>query len=270
MNEEIKKTLEEKLGMSLKESTVVKNGVERDVLIADIDDKGTGAIIYTEDITDDNIDQAVEDIKKGIEDAPNGKEITSMVKNWDEVADKLMVCVGPHAEDGVVRRKVLDIDEYIRVDLGIGTVKVTDDLLKIWNKTADEVFDQARKNMNYSIIKMGEIIREMMRAAGMPVDDDYGDDAPMYVITSESRMFGASAMFDKDMLKKITDTVGDNVYIIPSSIHEVIAIKNDGDVESIKSMIGQVNSECVPEEDVLSNNLYSYSAGDELPQIAEM
>ena len=60
------------------------------------------------------------------------------------------------------------------------------------------------------------------------------------------------------------------VTVIPSSVHETLLLhtKENEDVESLKDMVKQVNSTDVPNEDVLSDNVYHYNANTGLLEIA--
>ena len=65
-------------------------------------------------------------------------------------------------------------------------------------------------------------------------------------------------MMRKDVLRQIADKVGGDLYIIPSSRHEVIVMPLIDGPEHLKQMIYEVNrSELLP-EDYLSDTLYRY------------
>ena len=91
--------------------------------------------------------------------------------------------------------------------------------------------------------------------------DGMQDEINMYVLTNNIKLYGASCIAYKDCLKAFAaehDT--DEVYIIPSSVHEVILIPNMGFMNplEINSMIEQINQNEVEATDVLSNHIYKY------------
>lgn len=275
--EELRKMIEEKTGMPVEISEVIKNSKKKQAFVIGSGD--ARLIVYAEDINVDNIDDVLKEAEKKMNDGAKIREdVMDAVKDWDTCKDKLIVCVGPHVDDtDDVRRQVLDIDEYVRVEFDFGSCRVPNSMLEKWGKTAEEIFDQAKQNMEYKIKGMHEMLRELMGMQGMSDDDidemlieDDGD-SPMYVVTSKTGYFGASAMLDKNVLNKLAEKLGhEKIYIIPSSIHEIIAIgrneANDG--TGIGSIIGTVNEECLAEADVLSNTLYSYTVGDDTLKIA--
>ena len=84
---------------------------------------------------------------------------------------------------------------------------------------------------------------------------------PMYVITNMQYDNGASTIFYDDALERISEMIGTDLYIMPSSIHEVIAISTDmGTPEDLSEMVRKVNGSMVSVEEQLSNNVYYYSA----------
>ena len=64
--------------------------------------------------------------------------------------------------------------------------------------------------------------------------------------------------------------MGGDFYIFPSSIHEVIILKDlhQGDIEALETTIWKVNMLKVPEEDYLSNNLYHYDSSNQIFETA--
>lgn len=82
----------------------------------------------------------------------------------------------------------------------------------------------------------------------------------MTFITSEGGQLGASALFYPGVLEKLGKEMG-SVYLIPSSVHEWIAISEKiKSPEDILSLLRETNRNIVEEKDILSDNLYHYDA----------
>lgn len=77
---------------------------------------------------------------------------------------------------------------------------------------------------------------------------------PIYIITNKRKMYGASCVYAKGLKDILTTYIGD-FYLLPSSIHEMIAVPKD-DIESYKDMVQSVNSSVLSDEDYLSDNIY--------------
>lgn len=83
----------------------------------------------------------------------------------------------------------------------------------------------------------------------------------MYLLTNSSGINGAAAIMDIDT---INDYFGENdMYIIPSSIHEVILIPDIGKGENqLSNLVKHVNKFVVSRDEVLSSNIYKYNGKD--------
>jgi hypothetical protein len=86
-------------------------------------------------------------------------------------------------------------------------------------------------------------------------------DSDMYVISNTKGINGASCLLYPDLIKKLADELDSDLYILPSSIHEIIAVKANKEMikSSFREMVFDVNRTQVPEEDILSDNVYFYS-----------
>lgn len=84
------------------------------------------------------------------------------------------------------------------------------------------------------------------------------NDFPIFVATSNEKIQGAGAIASKEFIEAIYREYGD-VWILPSSIHDLILVKNDGgrfDADALLGMVKEVNSTTVSAEDKLVDNVY--------------
>ena len=85
------------------------------------------------------------------------------------------------------------------------------------------------------------------------------DETPMmYVITNQNQCFGATLPFiSSEARQKIYDNLGCDYFLIPSSIHECLAIPaSSGNAEDVKAIIGDVNATQVKAEEILGTQPY--------------
>jgi len=82
----------------------------------------------------------------------------------------------------------------------------------------------------------------------------------MYIITNERNLDGAYAAFQTKELATLSDKIGTGkLYILPSSIHELLAIPAAGiEPDKLRDMVKDINCTQVPEEDFLSDTIYEY------------
>ena len=84
------------------------------------------------------------------------------------------------------------------------------------------------------------------------------------MITNSEKMNGAGCVLIRENLDFLADRLGDDLCIIPSSLHECIAIpKSMMAAADVAAMVYQVNMEEVDIRDRLSNNVYSFTRGDD-------
>lgn len=81
----------------------------------------------------------------------------------------------------------------------------------------------------------------------------------MYMISNELLYRGAGYILFKDIFRKIAEEKGTDVYIYPSSIHEILVAPADYPVEKALFDIRTINRTDIEPEEFLSDNCYYYS-----------
>ncbi|MBP5608382.1 MAG: hypothetical protein J6X66_08985 [Lachnospiraceae bacterium] len=89
---------------------------------------------------------------------------------------------------------------------------------------------------------------------------------PMYILTNKNKYFGAAGMVYTDILGKFAEDKDSNIFILPSSVHEVILLPDMGyeNADELKEMVSEVNRTQLSPDEVLSDSVYYYdrSRGD--------
>lgn len=86
-------------------------------------------------------------------------------------------------------------------------------------------------------------------------------DEKAVIISNSSNVHGAAAIMDKDVMKKIADVFGEDLYIIPSSVHECILMpESESTLAELQQMVYEVNRATVPQEERLSDNIYCFDS----------
>lgn len=88
---------------------------------------------------------------------------------------------------------------------------------------------------------------------------------PLYVLTNQHGIYGAGCMLYQNLLKDFADSLGRDLYILPSSIHEVLITPVTPEVSytELSDMVTTINQAEVPPEDQLSNQVYLYTRADD-------
>lgn len=192
------------------------------------------------------------------------------IKCYVEVVNKLFIKVINHERNSELLKKVphidfLDLSAVIYVllgstDEGISSTIVKNEMLTYWNVEDEELFKVAYNNSN--ILFPLEIcsMRKILESYG--VKYPYCDEIDMYIASNNKRLNGAAAIMYKELFDEFCIQHSLNsVYIIPSSINELILLPIDDDINptAIQLIIREVNRENVSEEEFLSDNLYRYN-----------
>ena len=141
--------------------------------------------------------------------------------------------------------------------------------LKLWGVTTPQLYQDAKENtpklLPYELKSMAEVLCDIMQTNPDQFDydesmADFPDSIPMYVLSNKNRVEGASCMLYPNLLRDFADAAGSNLYIIPSSIHEVLLLPSVDSYEDgeIKNIIKDVNDTQVIPEEILSDSLYFY------------
>lgn len=137
-----------------------------------------------------------------------------------------------------------------------------EELFKAANENTKNLFPVTVRNMNEVIAEIifdvGELDEEMSKEFEEVVND-VPDERSMYVISNASKLFGAASMLYEEPLHELSEKLGSDLYILPSSTHEVIAISsNFGEPEELAEMVYEINMDQVDINDRLSNQVYHY------------
>lgn len=129
--------------------------------------------------------------------------------------------------------------------------------LSRYQVTATELHDDALNNATQKHMAM---VQTLEGALGLPPVRPRGVPT-MYVVSNMQGEEGAAAICYPGMMERLTELVGGDFAILPSSIHEMLVVQTEGaDLGKLEAMLNRVNREEVAPEDLLSNTLYCYDA----------
>ncbi len=178
---------------------------------------------------------------------------------------------------------------------GNAAILIKNSHLKMWNVDVYELYKEAvintPKNNPYEIKTMEEVMKEILiesmkeefskgmekesreeeflSAEGMDElakqligqTEKADNQTPMYVLSNTERIHGAACILYGHLLEDISKKINDNLYILPSSVHEMIIIPASfaGKTSDLKLMVEEINETQVEEEEVLSNSVYFFN-----------
>lgn len=169
----------------------------------------------------------------------------------------------------VIYRIVFLIDD--NTDAGI---VVNYRLMHTWGVTEEELFEMAYYNTFHGkevrIRSLYDVLCSILMEEGKMIPKDMKDDEKMYVADMGGKRDGSICILQKEMFRKFAEEKGCDVYIIPSSIHELILVlKQKGvDWKELRETLLRANKNDVLAEDVLSEHIYQYVR--EIDEIVDM
>lgn len=160
----------------------------------------------------------------------------------------------------------MDICYAVKIEgpkLKTGSITLTNSLIKSKNYDMSEIKECALKRLEHDndVKHIVDIIgasyppeiREKIKEEGVPT----------YVLSTMNGYRGASVILADSMIEKLKRLIGDEFYILPSSIHEMLAVPFDESVslENLRELVGSVNANELKPEDVLTDSVYIYKGG---------
>lgn len=171
-------------------------------------------------------------------EAPNRQFLDlSIIYRWVMKVDK----------DGIQSSVVLN---SVQEQLGLSEEELfrfaTDNTRRIFPPTVRDMIDVMRDDTPREM-------EDMMICEMLP-------EQTIWVIGNERGINGAISMMYEDKLRALSEKLESDLYIMPSSVHEVIAVSsNMGDPNKLAQMVAEINIDQVALNDRLSNQVYHYS-----------
>ena len=87
-----------------------------------------------------------------------------------------------------------------------------------------------------------------------------GGEESVYVMTNASGLHGASTMLYEEEMRKLGERIGEDFFILPSSIHEFFAIPVSRSCpENLTRLLENGNCTVTQGAEILSGSIYRYS-----------
>lgn len=152
---------------------------------------------------------------------------------------------------------------------GLQAIPITNGLAAELKMTEEQLFECAKNNTRRlfppTVKTINDAMRKVFLSMGMTEDfinkvlDRMSPEPNMWIISNASCINGASSILYENELHELAEKMESNLYILPSSIHEVVVISAEmGNPEDLALMVAKINVSEVPLEDRLSNQVYHY------------
>ncbi|MCD8225425.1 MAG: DUF5688 family protein [Clostridiales bacterium] len=203
------------------------------------------------------------------------------IKDYDQVKERLTVqLVGREEnEDRLLTIPHHDMEDmclvyYIdmgQVDGSAASILITNETLHGYGISVEQLHQDALKSAQerqpFVILGMNEVIAELM---GME-PEEVGGAPDLFVATNPEKMNGAGVIAYPGFMDTAEEKMNGNFFILPSSIHEVIMVPDNGlmTYQEMEAMVGEINETQVPPEERLTNRVYHYDCQEKVFELAE-
>lgn len=266
---------------------IKNNGCEMDGLVIMEKGKDIAPTIYLDSFYElytngENIKNIIRQIEVIYEQNKNNVTFdVNILKHFDTIKDKIVYKVVNYRSnekllEQVPHKRILDLAVvfYCLLDNEYGrsaTALIYNNNLKNWNVTIDDVYKAALKNTPDLLHSKISSMAALFEKCGVNVDGeevDLKDYVPsdMYVLTNESKPNGAACILYENVLYDFAQKLGADLYILPSSVHEVILLPKLSmfEKDELVNMVKEVNTEGVAADEVLSDHVYEYNRTERL------
>lgn len=274
-------------GTSISTQTVVKNnGISQEALIIREPHTNLAPLIYLEDYyrlytregaSMDELCSIVYDVF--LESRLNHPVDANRFTDFEKARNNLIFQVVNYEKNAL---RLSDLVHIRYLDLAIvfccllrmengqdSTALIHREHLRLWNVDADTVKKQALINtprlLPAYIQPLTDALRDLVScnpALNRLLPDSFGrESSSLYVLTNETQTHGASCMFYPSLLQEFAESVSADLYVLPSSIHEVLLLPTNtrNADERLCALVRSVNGSQIPPAQILSDTVYFYS-----------
>ena len=201
-------------------------------------------------------------------------EVKDFVSDYEKVKDHTYLRLIPGNSPVLTEtphRMIEDMALVVNIHLenfsdenGRSCVVVTKPLMEMYGIDETQLFADAEKNSLAEepivFTPLADMIRSLIESNEVPSPEEAG--IVTYIATNKSGFHGASVLAYPDFAEKAAETIGGSFYMLPSSVHEFILIKDDGkpNAKDLNKMVRNVNETVLEPRDLLSSQCYHYDA----------
>lgn len=211
-------------------------------------------------------------VKDALEQIPQVN--AEQLLDYGRVKDQLVIQViptEPNAEKlaTVPHKTIEDIAVVYRIDVSDSrhhdaSVLITNQMLDQFGITPEQLHqDAVASQMEHRAPTLKNMSDMMAEMSGGMMDMP---ESPMWVATVEGGLHGAAVVQLPEFMDQAAEKLGGDFFVLPSSIHECLFIKDDGEFqrEQLEDMVQNVNATEVSAADFLSDSVYHYDADERI------
>lgn len=238
-----------------------------------------------------NLDQIMEQMAEVVQMTPMSVHM-GLLTDYDFAKNNLFIRVSDADRNQEMLSNVphtrvenLAITYHVLIESGAGGIAssiVNNDMMKLFGVSKEQLHIDALNSsprlfpahIDSLNTMMENMARRDMRAAGVPEQEiemmikEMSQDmaVPLTIVTNEQTMDGAAVLFYPGYMDLIGEQLKGDYYILPSSVHEMLVLPDDGGMTSheLKAMVVAVNNTEVQLAEKLADEVYHYDTRDKI------
>ena len=151
---------------------------------------------------------------------------------------------------------------------GIASSLITNREVELWNVSIQELYQAAKENTQnifpYFIQPLDDLLQEYLpdEPELQELFDTSSPEFQLYILTNQAKINGATCLIYDGILAAFAKQHHCDIYILPSSIHEVLLLPASPHIEepALLSLVRDANRTIVADTDFLSDSIYRYDA----------
>jgi len=226
----------------------------------------------------ENVEQAAQDIAEKYKESKRSMIDTKTFFNKEYILQNVKYQVvgldtNKDRLETLVHKEFLDMAATYRVPIDTfsndeeeGSIVLTGANIGALDITFEELDQAAAKNISESEVVFDSMMDVLMSFGSVRnakrVEECKIKDDDMYVLTNSNAMHGAAQLMHKELWKRLAESAETDLVILPSSIHELIVLKDNGKFtpDEMKDIVHSVNeSDAISDIDILTDNVYRWS-----------
>ncbi len=207
------------------------------------------------------------------------KTMADSVKDYDSVKDSIRVqVVNKEANQESLRhcpKKEIEGTDLLAVFRVIfynnrgkecASALITDAIMEKWDTDVESLYETALTN---TVVQAPAQLNSMMSVffdseESLAPEEVFREEG-LYILSNPQKSNGAATILYPGLLQSIAEATRSSFYILPSSIHEVLLVKevNGMDTKALQSMVMDINQNEVEPQEVLSNQVFFYDGKEQ-------
>ena len=143
-----------------------------------------------------------------------------------------------------------------------GDISVDKRIMEKWGCDVDSLYESVLANMVHQMpAQVSEIDSVLVGdEGGWKPEEVSCQEKKLYILRNTEESHGAATLLYPGVLQALAENSGADLFILPSSIHEVLVMKVDGEINAgeLQYIVMDINRHMVEPEEVLSDQVYRY------------